>query len=148
MNFLALKSTSKLLDNKLIRILLIYRTQLFISWVLLIGLLTLLPGKRIPDFIDWNFLSLDKFIHYTIFLILCFLGSLRFYNHAENLMRVIFISLIVSISYGALLEGLQTLVPDRGFDLSDLTANAIGSITGAFLFYRLQRRIFGDSRGE
>ena len=103
-------------------------TQLYIGWIVLIGLLTLVPGKALPQ-VDWNFLSLDKIIHFTIFSIMAFLGSISFKNRS-GLTRIIFpilISLLIAILYGTILEYLQSFIPDRAFDYADLVANIGGS---------------------
>jgi VanZ family protein len=110
-------------------------TQLYIGWIILIGLLTLVPGKALPQ-IDWNFLSLDKIIHFTIFSIMTFLGSISFTNRS-GLNRIIFpilISFLIAILYGAMLEYLQSYIPDRTFDYADLAANIGGSVGGLVLF--------------
>ena len=117
-------------------------TQLYIGWIVLIGLLTLVPGKALPQ-VDWNFLSLDKIIHFTIFSIMTFLGSISFKNRS-GLTRIIFpilISLLIAILYGAILEYLQTFIPDRAFDYADLVANIGGSAAGTVLFSYYNSRI-------
>jgi VanZ family protein len=109
--------------------------------VLLIALLTLLPGKVIPD-INWDFLSFDKLIHFSIFSIMSFLGSLSF-NGANRLQKgykPIVINLLVAIFYGIALEYSQTYIPDRGFDYADMTANIIGSFGGIILFLFFENR--------
>jgi VanZ family protein len=111
-------------------------TQLYIGWVVLIALITLVPGRVLPN-IDWNFLSFDKIIHFSIFSILSFLGSASFKNilgSPTNVLKPISLSLLIAMVYGTLLEYLQTLIPDRGFDYADLLANIGGAIIGIVLF--------------
>ena len=117
-------------------------TQLYIGWVVLIALLTLVPGKALPN-IDWNFLSLDKIIHFSIFSILSFLGCASFKNilSPTNTLKPITISLIIAMVYGTLLEYLQTLIPDRGFDYADLLANIGGAVIGIVLFQYYNTKI-------
>jgi len=118
-------------------------TQLYIGWVVFIALLTLVPGKALPQ-IDWNFLSFDKFIHFAIFSIMTFLGSASFYKSfgLTRIIMPIIISLFIAILYGATLEYLQTFIPDREFDYADLAANIGGSLVGILLFLSFSSRIF------
>lgn len=118
-------------------------TQLYIGWVVFIALLTLVPGKALPQ-IDWNFLSFDKFIHFGIFSIMTFLGSASFKNSLglNRLIMPIIISLFIAILYGATLEYLQSFIPDREFDYADLAANIGGSLVGILLFLSFSSRIF------
>jgi len=118
-------------------------TQLYIGWVVFIALLTLVPGKALPQ-IDWNFLSFDKFIHFTIFSIMTFLGSASFKNSLglKRVIMPIIISLFIAVLYGATLEYLQSFIPDREFDYADLAANIGGSLVGILLFLSFSTRIF------
>ena len=135
MNCLALKSTSKLLDNKIRTFIINYRTWLYYGWVLFIALLTLIPGRSIPDIIDWNFFSLDKIIHFFIFFTLTFLGAIYFQNLTKKHLPAIAISFLIALFYGSLIEYLQTFIPDRGFDYADLTANSMGAFFGGLWYY-------------
>jgi len=116
-------------------------TQLYIGWIVFIAFLTLIPGKALPQ-IDWNFLSLDKIIHITIFSIMTFLGCVSFRNDAD-LKRTfipVLIGLFIAILYGTFLELMQSFIPDREFDYADLAANTGGSVVGVafFLFFTLK----------
>ena len=112
-----------------------FSTGLYIGWVIVIALLTLVPGKALPQ-IDWNFFSLDKLIHFTIFSIMTFLGIASFKSSLGQARVIIpiLVSLLIAILYGALLEYLQSFIPDREFDFADLIANIGGSIAGVILF--------------
>jgi VanZ family protein len=118
-------------------------TQLYIGWVVFIALLTLVPGKALPQ-IDWNFLSFDKFIHFTIFSVMTFLGGASFKNSLglTKVIMPIIISLLIAILYGTTLEYLQSFIPDREFDYADLAANIGGSLVGILLFFSFSTRIF------
>jgi glycopeptide antibiotics resistance protein len=110
-------------------------TQLYLGWVLIIALLTLLPGGAIPNF-NWNLLAFDKWIHFGIFAILSWLGILSFKKQNNWLSgRAIFISISLAILYGTFLEFSQALVPERMFDYNDLIANCAGALFG-FALYR------------
>ncbi len=119
-----------------------FSTQLYIGWVVFIALLTLIPGKALPD-IDWNFLSFDKIIHFSVFSVLAFLGSASFKNRSGqmSLLLPLMISLVIAVLYGTILEYMQTLIPDRGFDYADLSANIGGSVVGTLLFLYYNTKI-------
>ena len=116
-------------------------TQLYIGWIVFIAFLTLIPGKALPQ-IDWNFLSLDKIIHFTVFSIMTFLGCFSFKNGAylKRTFIQVLISLFIAILYGTFLELMQSFIPDREFDYADLAANTGGSVVGVafFLFFTLK----------
>jgi VanZ like protein len=134
-------NTKKLLGNKIIKKLILFSTPLYISWVLFIALLTLVPGKVIPN-VNWDFLSFDKLIHFSIFSLMAFLGGLSFNrsNRFQKGYKSILVSLFVAILYGIVLEYSQTYIPDRGFDYADMTANITGSVTGMVLFLFFENR--------
>ena len=127
----------KLLDSNLNSFLEKYSTPLYIGWVLFIALLTLIPGKSIPDLIDWNFLSLDKLIHFTLFFVLTLLGSYTLHKGTRSFIGVVTVSIILAVLYGTIIEYIQTMIPERGFDYADLAANAGGALVGgAYFLYR------------
>jgi hypothetical protein len=125
---------NKLLDSKLDSILEKHSTHLYLGWVLFIALITLIPGKSIPDIIDWNFLSLDKAIHFTLFSILSLLGSYSFSKASRPLIAALALSILLAVLYGTIIEYLQTMIPDRGFDYADLAANIGGALVGGAYF--------------
>jgi VanZ family protein len=110
--------------------------------VLFIAFLTLLPGKYLSG-IDWNFLSIDKSIHFTVFLILTFLGSFNFKKRTwtGGITTAVLVSLGIAIMYGSILEYAQTFIPERGFDYADLTANIVGALSGIALFLVVNNKI-------
>ncbi|MEN8247363.1 MAG: VanZ family protein [Bacteroidota bacterium] len=124
------------MENKLKKVLQVYRTPLYFGWVLFIGLLTLIPGGVISG-VDWNFLSIDKMIHFIMFLVLAFLGANFFININKpfTIFFAISASLIIAVGYGSIIEYTQTFIPKRGFDYADLSANIIGALAGLATFY-------------
>jgi len=122
------------LGNKIYQLLLKFRAQLYIGWVLFIALITLLPGSSIPNIIDWNMMELDKVIHFSVFAIHAFLGSLVLSTKSRSTKSAALLSISISMIYGGLIETLQTLIPERGFDYADLTANYVGALVGILLF--------------
>ncbi len=84
-----------------------------------------------PDLFPYQ----DKVVHiflYTILSLLIALGMGK--NDEPYLTKIIFtLSVITSFSYGFFIEICQIFVPTRSFEVWDLLANLIGSITGVIL---------------
>ena len=131
----------RLLESKVTAKLIKLSTQLYIGWIVFIALLTLIPGKALPQ-IDWNLFAFDKVIHFTVFSILTFLGCVSFKNgtYLKRTFIQVLISLSIAILYGTFLELMQSFVPDRAFDYADLAANTAGAVIGVaiFLFFTLK----------
>ena len=115
-----------------------------IVWAIFVLILCGLPGKDFPElsFLEW--LSPDKIAHLFLFGVQCFLllkgfrlikQSSRFYKNA------VLYSLTLSITYGVLVEVLQTYVfIERNGDVRDAIANAIGAFLGVWFYRRLNKR--------
>lgn len=104
---------------------------LSITWALIILILTLIPGKSIPEV---GITDIDKLVHAIIFGILLLL----FYNwfaqqHSFELLKThpLIFSSVFSFSYGFLIEILQNFVPGRTFSAYDVLANSIGVALGS-----------------
>lgn len=84
-----------------------------------------------PDLFPYQ----DKVVHiflYTILSLLITLGMIR--NDKQYLTKIIpALSIIISFFYGFFIEICQIFVPTRSFEVWDLLANLIGSITGVIL---------------
>jgi VanZ family protein len=110
-------------------------------WTIIILVLTLMPGKAIPDV---GFFNADKLVHFFVFGLLMVLTS-----YAIAKMKVVrgtpdnpmMISFIYSVALGIAIEVLQQFVPGRSFSVADMIANTIGVTLGYFAFIKLQRRI-------
>lgn len=112
-----------------------HSTWLYLSWVFFIALLTLLPGSMIPD-ISWDFISIDKTVHIILFSVLVFLGlfastygKLKIFGTWPVIGGIVF-----ALSYGYIIELIQSYVPQRSYDFADLTADCVGTIVGYGLF--------------
>ena len=70
----------------------------------------------------------------TVFAVMTYLGCYFYLKRNLSAKSAFLRSLIPAIVYGALIELLQTFIPQRGFDYADLTADIIGSIIGVLLF--------------
>ena len=111
-----------------------------ILWAVLILVLCGVPGDKIPEmsFLEW--LRPDKIAHLILFGVLSFLLLKGFsklnkfpflFKHAAK------IALVISISYGGIVEILQDSVfIHRSGDIRDAIANAIGAIMGLWIYNR------------
>ncbi len=91
---------------------------LFWPTVLAVLVLSLIPpGPRLPD-TGW-----DKSNHLLAFAVLAVLG-LRSYPGSKGVL------LVGLLAYGGVIEGLQSLAPDRFAEWADLLANALGLLFG------------------
>lgn len=113
---------------------------LYISWVIFIALLTLLPGSVIPD-ISWDFISIDKTVHIIMFTVLVFLGLVgSAYGKIKLFGRwPILVSITSALAYGYMLELIQSYIPQRSYDFADLTADCVGTIVGYGLFLGMSK---------
>lgn len=121
-----------------------FRYNLFtFCWLLLILLLTLTPGQAIPDTSLWEeLINVDKVVHFLIFSILVLLmiiGFTKQYRFASVRKYAIPAALGISIGYGLLIELIQIIIPDRGFELMDVVANTIGCFIGYAVFYLIYK---------
>lgn len=115
------------------------RYNLFgLIWALIILLFTLMPGEDMPNLSMWDLISFDTFAHMAVFavqvflLIIGFIKQYRFQFFREN---PVFLALTLSVTYGVLIEFLQSLVPGRSLELSDIIADTAGCLVGWLLFY-------------
>jgi glycopeptide antibiotics resistance protein len=119
-------------------------------WAILILILCGLPGSNFPklSFLDW--LRPDKIVHLILFgiqsylLIIGFIRQDRFPALKANAIRW---GVLLSISYGALVEVLQaTIFIGRSGDIRDVLANSIGAIIGLYFFRKYgKRQVTGHS---
>lgn len=106
-----------------------------IAWAIIILILTLTPGKSVPDISLFDY---DKIGHAGIFFIFSFLlitGLYKMDQRPQRVAKVVVIGLVSSVVYGFAIEFIQDLIPDRGMEWYDAVANILGSILGVCLFY-------------
>src|SRR5204863_7426856 len=103
-----------------------------------------LPGKDFPDltFLEW--LKPDKIIHLFLFGIQCYL-LIKAFNQMEEssalFKNAIIYSLTLSISYGVVVEILQTYIfIQRDGDVRDAIANAIGALLGVWIYRKRNKK--------
>ncbi|MEP0214770.1 MAG: VanZ family protein [Cellulophaga sp.] len=115
-------------------------TILFVSWVVLITLLSLfsfsntdLPSVKIPN--------IDKLVHFTFYSVATILGvlSLKEFFKVKKVKSLIVWYLVFSlIAYGIIIEVLQnTVTVTRSAEFLDFVANTIGVFIGLIVANRL-----------
>lgn len=108
-------------------------TILFISWVVLITLLSLfsfsntdLPSVKIPN--------IDKLVHFTFYSVAIVLGVLslkEFFNVKKVKSLIVWYLVFSLIAYGIIIEVLQsTVTVTRSAEFLDFVANTIGVFAG------------------
>lgn len=105
-----------------------------VSWCVLILIVTLIPGNRIPDLEGFTLMKgFDLVVHFILFLcfaILC-AGSFRYSSRYKGMKRILLQVLIPGIIFGCSTEFLQFILPiHRDASLIDLLADFSGLIAG------------------
>lgn len=96
----------------------------FILWTILMLALTLMPSDAIPDA---RLFSYDKIGHFGMFGGWTFFLGLYMIVYKERININLFLLMIAGIAFGALIEGLQFLLPgDRTASWGDIAANSLG----------------------
>lgn len=115
-------------------------TILFISWVVLITLLSLfsfsntdLPSVKIPN--------IDKLVHFTFYSVATVLGVLslkEFFNVKKVKSLIVWYLVFSLIAYGIIIEVLQsTVTVTRSAEFLDFVANTTGVFVGLIVANRL-----------
>ena len=107
-------------------------------WTVVITIFLLMPtyDLKIEDFGNR-----DKFVHAFFFGVMAFL-ILNYLNYKNSIIstKSIFIAVLLSSSYGFLIESLQgALNTGRYFDSFDIIANINGSLIGSIIFYLVRK---------
>jgi VanZ family protein len=98
------------------------RQTIFLSYVLAIAYLSLLPGDAVQVNI-W-----DKFLHTAAYAAMSLLAAWSLPGK-----RSYFIALVLLCIYGILLEYGQSFIPDRFPSWQDIIANTLGLAIGAVI---------------
>lgn len=102
-------------------------------------ILLFLPGSKLPETNEWNFLMLDKIAHFGLFLFFAFFLWRGFNKQTQNIIlkrNALTFSALIGIGYAISAEFLQQLTSDRNFEWQDIVANLLGCLVG-LLLYRL-----------
>jgi VanZ family protein len=109
-------------------------------WALVILVLCLFPGQRLPD---WNWVALfdlDKVVHAFLFFVLAVLLAQALQVQGKLASYLVW-AVIMSMAYGLATEFMQGLEAlGRRTDLNDMVANTLGAIAGgAYARWRKDR---------
>ena len=101
-----------------------------VVYLLLILVLSTIPGRAIPRIEIWSF---DKILHIIEYFILAFLGINAIKNPSKkNILLIIWGGII----YGGFNEYWQYAVSSRSASLYDAIANGIGMYLGSIITYK------------
>jgi VanZ family protein len=103
-------------------------------WLLAIAMLALLVLSLMPAAIPVPSTGWDKSNHALGFAVLAFLAYWAWPGRIP-------LSLLGLLGYGALIEVLQSLTPDRMAEWSDLWADGVGLLVGTAVAWLLQRLV-------
>ena len=105
---------------------------LAIFWTLSIAFLCLVQFNNLPNF---GVSGMDKYIHFTFHFVFTLLWTSYFFTlQKELLIKSVFKVFYVSVSYGILLEFLQSaLTTTRKGDVMDVLANTTGATVAVIL---------------
>jgi len=117
-----------------------------VTWTMIIFILLALPGKMLPNESKLAIPQLDKMVHFVLFGSFVFLWS--FYYAAKgtsrNLEKLFLRIVFIACLYGTAMEFLQKyVIPDRDFDVLDITADVLGAL-GGYFFVRLLLKVKGS----
>jgi hypothetical protein len=108
-----------------------------IIWTLVIFILCCTPGKYIPTSNWLELLSFDKFVHASIFFVLCTLWFSVIISKKKINSKYIGAILICCVGYGGLLEIMQaTIFSQRSGDWLDFIANSFGCLLALLFFWK------------
>lgn len=124
-----------------------------IVWFLIVAVLTLMPGKDVPD-VGWlnSIFGFDKIVHAGLFGGLTFLFCLPYirssYSHGEKINHFIRVALAV-IVWGITVEFIQKyFVPGRDFELLDWAADSAGVLIAFWLSIKIQKLFENQSNSS
>jgi len=107
------------------------KNQILLLNIVIILIVTLTPG-------DGKFAGeyLDKFVHYIIFLALGF-NTCRKYEKQRKVID----GLLWAIIFGLMTEIFQQIIPGRNMEFYDGLADALGVVSGFYLYQKYMDRI-------
>ncbi|MDX2172338.1 MAG: VanZ family protein [Bacteroidota bacterium] len=121
------------------KVLLKYSILFSIVWATIIFILCATPGQYIPSTNWLELLSFDKFVHASIFFILCtllFIVAIK-YNQSKMIIISYF---ALSVLYGGLLEIMQArCFSHRSGDWLDFFANSFGCCMALLALKKLSK---------
>lgn len=109
--------------------------RLVLWWMLVIAILSSIPGITLPKF---DLFSADKLAHAFVYFVLAVLILRCHFRQNGNLAasKIGWFAFLFSSAYGILIEIMQgTLIPGRFCELDDAIANAFGATCGVLFFH-------------
>ena len=120
-----------------------YSVHLSIAWLIIIFVLSSfpIPNLNIPDF--WDRVNIDKLGHSLFYFILTFFLFIYFFSQKKSIFlkkNAFSISMIISISFGGIMEVLQEFIFTHRFgDFIDFFANAFGTFCLLFFVKKIAK---------
>jgi VanZ family protein len=100
-----------------------------VAWTVVIFLLMIIPGSKIPHQGLFGIPHLDKFVHVVIFgLFVWFWFHALTRSGKQAPGKILMTIVLVAIGYGTAMEFVQYFFTDRDFDLRDILADAAGAL--------------------
>lgn len=120
-------------------------------WFVVSVILLALPGKDLPHNDIFNIPFFDKYIHFTMFLMLTtlFCYAILKWPIEQNNKKLWFIRIaVLVIIYGVIMEFVQKFfVVGRSFDLVDIVFDTVGSLAGLIIINQYSKKI-GPNRNR
>lgn len=111
---------------------------LLVLWIVFITVLSLISTN---NFSKVSVKGADTFVHFCFYFVLTVLLVFNFIN-SFNFNRAIFISIVVAIIYGMIIELLQgALTSSREPEIKDVLLNSFGSVAAAILLFQNRERL-------
>jgi len=106
-----------------------------ILWFVVIFILSTIKVSNVPHSPLFDIPHFDKIIHFSLYYILTSIWLVDHIKTQHNLSNFKFIIILLSITYGAIMELVQkVLIQNRSGDFFDALANTIG-VTLAFILF-------------
>ena len=113
----------------------------WIVWIVIIGILSLLPGDKLPV-IKFDWFEIDTLVHIFMYTILSFLMLIGFYfKKNEPFLRTALYIAVASMLIGLVIEILQgSVITNRFFSWKDFAANDLGVLMGMLIYYHYNKK--------
>ena len=118
-----------------------------IVWGILLAVLSLMPGQQ-SNMLLFDIPHIDKIAHFGMYGIWTFLVFHAWNNHSKiSVHQIMWLTFLLSTLTGFILEiGQTTMTVGRIFEMSDIVANAVGSLAGVFAGKLFSKKIISRDR--
>lgn len=104
-----------------------------VIWLVIISVLFFLPGSALPKEKLFEEIFFDKWVHFALFAPLLFGWRFYFPDDVWYSWGI----LLLALCYGFGVEVIQHyFIPNRSFDLGDVTADVLGAAAGVWAWHR------------